>query len=294
MLRFNTSIILIISCLFFSSISFSADKTFVIATTTSLENTGFLDYVNEKFTKMTGITPKVVAKGTGAAIQTARDGNADLIITHDKQREEDFVREGFGEKRIVLMHNDFVLVGPNNDPANVDKSGDIVKAFANIAKYEKTPFVSRGDDSGTHSREQAIWKQSGVKLIKVTKFLDSKDDKNKIKYEQPIGRWYLSVGQGMAKAFAIASEKRAYLLIDRGTYLALSDKYNLKILVEGDKRLLNEYSIIVVSPEKFSHVKYGYARKYADWLASTKNKGMINNYRPKGHQLFYTEADKTP
>ncbi len=244
----------------------AANQFITLATTTSTENSGLLSYLNPLFTKETGIDVRVVAKGTGAALESARNGDADIVMVHSLKDEEKFVADGFGLKRLPLMHNDFILVGPESDPAHV-KGLTITDAFKKLAD-SKLPFVSRGDQSGTHIKELEIWGSVGIK---------------------PEGDWYLSIGQGMSKALIMAGEKTGYTLADRGTFLSMQDKIPLKILSEGAPILANPYSIIVVNPEKHPHVKVDQAKKYAEWLLSEKGQKAIEGFKVAGQTLFFPD-----
>lgn len=275
--------------IFSSSIAFAKEKAIILATTTSTENSGLLDYIHPDFTQKTGIKVKVVAKGTGAALKMAMDGNADIVMAHAKNRELKFVEEGYGIDRHEFMHNDFIIVGPASDPADIYGMTDAASALSKIAKFKKTPFISRGDNSGTHIKEQQLWKNSTADLIEDNQDVMAEGQIKNVKSIRPKGRWYLSVGQGMAKTFGIAYEKNAYTIIDRGTFIALSDKYKLKIMVEGDPKLFNQYSIMAVNPKKYPHVKYKYSKKYIDWILSPSTLKMIANYKIKGEQLFFPE-----
>ncbi len=237
-----------------------------LATTTSTENSGLLAYLNPLFTKETGIDVRVVAKGTGAALESARNGDADIVMVHSLRDEEKFVADGFGLKRLPLMHNDFILVGPESDPARI-KGLTITDAFKKLAD-SKQPFVSRGDNSGTHVKEIEIWESISIK---------------------PEGDWYLSIGQGMSKALIMAGEKTGYTLADRGTFLSMQDKIPLKILSEGAPILANPYSIIVVNPDKHPHVKVDQAKKYAEWLLSEKGQKAIEGFKVAGQTLFFPD-----
>jgi tungstate transport system substrate-binding protein len=246
------------------------EKSITLATTTSTENSGLLDYLNAEFTSKTGIAVKVIARGSGAAIRMARDGNADVLLSHAVELEEKFVKQGYGLARHEVMYNDFIIAGPPEDPAHISALRDAAKAFARIADHGQTNFISRGDGSGTHVAEQKLWRKAGIGI------------------EKP-NSWYLSVGQGMGKTMAIAYEKRGYLLIDRGTYIALSDKYPLKILVEGDKKLFNQYAIIAVNPQKHPHVNHGGAKIYVDWWQSPGTQQRIAAFKVMGQQLFHPQ-----
>ncbi|WP_202707859.1 substrate-binding domain-containing protein [Sporosalibacterium faouarense] len=230
----------------------------ILATTTSTRDSGLLDYILPDFEEKTGIEVKVVAVGTGAALQKGRDGDADVLLVHAKPSEEQFVEEGHGLKRYDVMYNDFVIVGPKEDSANIhaEAANDVVKGFQTIAESEST-FVSRGDDSGTHKKEKSIWENAGI---------------------QPEGSWYLSSGSGMGDTLKIADEKQAYTMTDRATYLNLKDKLNLDILVEKDEMLFNQYGVIPVNPDKNENINNGGAQEFIDWLLSEDIQKMIGEY----------------
>ncbi|MDR2141887.1 MAG: substrate-binding domain-containing protein [Deltaproteobacteria bacterium] len=257
-----------------------ATETIKMSTTTSTQDSGLLDVLLPEFTKDTGIEVQVLAKGTGAAIRDGIDGNVDVIFVHDPEREEKFVADGFGTKRFKVMHNDFVIVGDPSDPAGIKGEKSAAQAFKTIAD-KKTEFISRGDDSGTHAKEVAIWKLSGVPM----------------KDKAPEGAWYLSVGQGMGKTLIMAAEKKAYALSDRGSYIAqkfgAENPTSLEIIVEGDEALFNPYGVIPVNPAKHPQVKIGPATKFAEWLVSAKGQQVIAQYKLKGQQVFYPDAIPT-
>ena len=279
--------------LFFVCQAHAADKVLTMSTTTSTQASGLLDVLLPELSKDTGIKVKVIAKGTGAAIRDGMDGNVDVIFVHAKSREEKFVADGYGTKRYAVMHNDFVVLGPKNDPAGVKGMTDAPAALQKIAAAGAV-FVSRGDDSGTHTKEQGLWKASGVKLDKVSKTIISKGKEKQVSFVAPEGAWYMSIGQGMGKSLTFAEEKQGYILTDRGTYL----KYklgrdaglDLDIVVEGDDSLFNPYGVIPVNPKKFAHVKYDLAKTFAEWLVSAKGQGLIAGYKLLGKQLFYPDA----
>ncbi|MFH1487373.1 MAG: substrate-binding domain-containing protein [Pseudomonadota bacterium] len=266
-----------------------------MSTTTSTQSSGLLDVLLPELEKDTGIQVKVFAKGTGAAIRDGVDGNVDIIFVHAKAREEKFVADGYGAYRLAVMHNDFVILGPASDPAGikgVSKAGD---ALAKIAKAG-AKFVSRGDDSGTHTKEQALWKASGLTMKTTKTEIMDKGKKKSLSFTHPdgLGKWYLSIGQGMGKTLTYAEEKQGYTLTDRGTYLKYKfgrkQGLDLEILCEGDPNLFNPYGIIPVNPKKFPHVKFAAAEKFAKWLVSPKVQGMIAGYKIEGKQAFFPDA----
>lgn len=266
--------------LFFAATMSAQEKVIMMSTTTSTEASGLLDYLLPEFTKESGITVRVMAKGTGAALRDGMDGNADLLFVHDLAREEKFVEEGYGTKRYHVMYNDFILVGPAADPAKVKKSPDVASAMRRIAAA-RAPFVSRGDDSGTHAREKMLWQASGLALSAAG---------------APRGGegWYFSIGQGMGNALIFAEEKQGYLLADRGTYLKFKlgrkQPLKLEVLYEGDDNLKNPYGVIPVNPAKHPHVKFELADTFARWLVSPRGQALIGGYLLHGQPLFFPDA----
>jgi len=273
------------------------DKIIKMSTTTSTQSSGLLDILLPELEKETGIKVKVIAKGTGAAIRDGMDGNVDVIFVHARAREEKFINEGYGTKRYAVMHNDFVILGPAKDPAGIRGMTHAGEAFKKIADSQSV-FVSRGDDSGTHTKEQALWKDSGLPIEKKTDTIVKNGEKRQVNYIHPqgLGVWYLSIGQGMGKTLTFADEKQAYTLADRGTYI----KYKfgrdipieLDVLCEGDAALANPYGVIPVNPQKHPHVNYQLAEEFAKWLVSNRGQTAIANYRLLGKQLFYPDAVK--
>lgn len=241
----------------------------VMASTTSTEQSGLFAHLLPAFKQATGVDVKVVALGTGQALDTGRRGDADVLFVHDQAAEEKFVAEGFGVKRLPVMYNDFVLVGPVNDPAKT-RGKDIVSALQKVANTQ-AGFVSRGDKSGTHAAELRFWKQAGV------------DNK---------GTGYKECGCGMGPALNIASSTGAYVLTDRGTWLNFKNRQDLQVLVEGDKSLFNQYGVMVVNPAKHPHVKADLAQKFVDWVVSPAGQASINGYKIGGEQLFFANATK--
>jgi tungstate transport system substrate-binding protein len=247
------------------------DKSIVVASTTSTQDSGLFGYLLPIAKQKLGITVKVLAQGTGQALDTARRGDADVVFVHARSAELKFLAEGFGVKRYPVMYNDFVLIGPNGDPAGV-KGNDIVAALRTL-KAKAIPFVSRGDRSGTHIAELALWKVAAI---------DIAHDK---------GPWYKEIGQGMGAALNMASASNAYVLSDRGTWLAFKNRGDLAILVEGDKRLFNQYGVMLVNPAKHPHVKQDLGQQFIDWLISPEGQRVIAGYKIDGQQLFYPNAD---
>jgi tungstate transport system substrate-binding protein len=273
------------------------EKILKMSTTTSTQASGLLDVLLPELEKDTGIKVKVIAKGTGAAIRDGMDGNVDVIFVHAKAREEKFVEDGYGTKRYAVMHNDFVILGPADDPAKIKGTANAPEALKKIADSEAL-FISRGDDSGTHTKEQTLWQKTGLQLEKISNTIVKKGKKQEIAFVHPAGseKWYLSIGQGMGKTIMIADEKQAYTLADRGTYI----KYKfgrdvpveLDVLCEGDPMLANPYGIIPINPQKHPHVKYKLAEEFAQWLVSDRGQAVIADYRLLGKQLFYPDAMK--
>ncbi|MBB5761083.1 substrate-binding domain-containing protein [Methylorubrum rhodesianum] len=244
----------------------------VVASTTSTEQSGLFKHILPLFKQKTGIEVKVVALGTGQALDAARRGDADVVLVHDRLAEDKFVAEGSGKNRQDVMYNDFVLIGPKDDPAGIRGTG-VEDAFRKIAAA-KAPFVSRGDRSGTHSAELRSWKESGVDLAAVR------------------GDWYRDVGQGMGPALNTASSLGAYILADRGTWLSFKNRGDLTILVEGDPRLFNPYGVMLVNPDKHPNVKVKEGQAFIDWLVSPEGQKAIADYKINGEQLFFPSAKK--
>jgi tungstate transport system substrate-binding protein len=248
----------------------NADEHIKLATTTSTENSGLLAELLPVFQEKSGIQVDVIAVGTGKAIAHGENGDVDLILVHARSREDAFVDDGFGVNRRDVMHNDFVLLGPADDPAGIKGETDAAEAFKAIAAVEGE-FLSRGDDSGTHSKEKFLWSAAGI---------------------TPGGIWYKETGQGMGSVLTMSSEVQAYTLTDRGTYLAMKDKLELQVLVEGDSRLFNPYGIIAINPEKHSHINYPGAMEFITFLTSPEGQSIINRFKKNGEQLFYPDAVK--
>jgi tungstate transport system substrate-binding protein len=247
------------------------DKSIVVASTTSTQDSGLFDYLLPIFKQKTGIDVKVVAQGTGQALDTARRGDADVVFVHAKSAEEKFLSEGFGVKRHPVMYNDFVLIGPENDPAGV-KGKDIVTALQTI-RAKSVPFISRGDRSGTNIAEIELWKDAGIDIAK---------DKDS---------WYKEIGHGMGAALSTAAALDAYVLSDRGSWLAFKYPGDLALMVEGDKRLFNQYSVMLVNPAKHPNVKKDLGQQFVDWLISEEGQNAIAGYKIKGQQLFFPNAN---
>src|SRR5215813_6884579 len=243
----------------------------VVASTTSTQDSGLFGHILPLFKAKTGITVKVVAQGTGQALDTGRRGDADVVFVHAKPAEEKFLAEGYGVKRFPVMYNDFVLIGPKSDPAGIKGMKDITKALQTI-KEKQASFISRGDRSGTHQAELTLWKDAGIDI------------------EKDKGPWYKSIGQGMGAALNTASSSNSYVLSDRGTWLSFKNRGELIIAVEGDKRLFNQYGVILVNPAKHPHVKKDLGQAFIDWLVSPEGQRAIAGYKINGEQLFYPNA----
>ena len=247
-----------------------AQRAITVASTTSTEQSGLFKHILPKFTGSTGIEVRVVALGTGQALDIGRRGDADVVFVHDKEAEEKFVADGFGVTRQEVMYNDFVVVGPKSDPAGA-VGKDIQAALRRIAAV-KAPFVSRGDRSGTHAAELRFWRDAGLDLAAIK------------------GDWYKEIGQGMGPALNAASAASAYVLSDRGTWLAFKNRGDLTILVEGDQRMFNQYGVVLVNPARHPHVKAADGQSFIDWLVSGEGQKTIAEYRIDGEQLFFPNA----
>jgi len=264
------ALVVLLTCFSFSA---EAQQRYItVASTTSTEQSGLFKHLLPIFERKTGIQVRVVALGTGQALDMGRRGDADVVFVHARPLEEKFVAEGYGIKRSAVMYNDFVLIGPRSDPAKVAGGKDAVQAFRAI--YEaKAPFVSRGDRSGTHFAELELWKAAGTDIAKE---------------KSP---WYRETGSGMGPALNTASGMNAYVLADRGTWLSFKNRGELAIVVEGDRRLFNQYGVILVNPAKHAHVKKEMGQAFIDWLVSREGQQAIADYRIGGEQLFFPNAD---
>ena len=252
--------------------AWSQDRFIVMASTTSTEQSGLFGHLLPLFKQATGVDVRVVAVGTGQALDMARRGDADVVFVHDTAAEEKFVAEGFSVKRWPVMYNDFVVVGPASDPAKI-KGNDIAAALARL-NASAAPFISRGDKSGTHAAELRLWQAAGIDLAKA----------------KPAG--YKECGCGMGPALNMGSSSNAYVLSDRGTWLSFKNRGDLAILVEGDKRLFNQYGVMVVNPAKHPHVKSALAQQFADWVVSAAGQQAIADYKINGQQLFFPNAER--
>ena len=247
--------------------TFAAERFITVASTTSTENSGLFDAILPVFMRETGIAVRVVAVGTGQAIRMAERGDADVLFVHHRPSEERFVASSFGVERHEVMYNDFVLVGPRDDPAGVRQASDVVGALARIAARQ-APFASRGDDSGTNRREKTLWQLAGVDALAAS------------------GGWYRETGSGMGTTLNIASGMGAYTLADRGTWLSFNNKGALEVLAAGDRRLFNPYGVILVNPGRHPHVKEAEGRAFIDWLLSPAGQAAIAAYRIDGEAVF--------
>jgi len=255
----------------FAGAAQAQDKFITVASTTSTEQSGLFKHLLPIFEKKSGIQVRVVAVGTGQALDIGRRGDADVLLVHAKPLEEKFIAEGYGVKRQDVMYNDFVLIGPKSDRARVAGTRDVVAAFRKV-KDAQAPFVSRGDRSGTHFAELEIWKLAGIDIAKEK------------------GPWYRDTGQGMGPALNTAAAMNAYILSDRGTWLSFKNRGELAVAVEGDRRLFNQYGVMLVNPARHPHVKVAMGQAFIDWLLSTEGQQAIGDYKINGQQLFFPNA----
>jgi tungstate transport system substrate-binding protein len=247
------------------------DKSIVVASTTSTQDSGLFGYLLPIFWAKTGIAVKVVAQGTGQALDTARRGDADVVFVHAKSAEEKFLAEGQGVKRFPVMYNDFVIIGPKADPARIAGTKDVAAALKKLKDAQAT-FISRGDRSGTHIAELKLWQDAGIDI------------------EKDKGAWYKSIGQGMGAALNTAQASNGYVLSDRATWINFKNKGDLAIVVEGDKRLFNQYGVMLVNPAKHPNVKQELGQQFIDWLVSPAGQKAIAGYKVNGQQLFFPNA----
>ena len=255
-----------------SQIAIAQEKSIVVSSTTSTEQSGLFGYLLPIFEKKVGIQVKVVAVGTGQALDIGRRGDADVVFVHDKPAEEKFVEEGYSTQRNEVMYNDFVLIGPKADPAKIGGGKDIQAALQKIA-FTQTPFISRGDKSGTHAAELRYWKGAGVEV-------------------SPSSSWYKETGSGMGPALNTASAMNGYILSDRATWLTFKNRGDLVILVQGDPKLFNQYGVMLVNPVKYPQVKKAEGQAFIDWLISKDGQDTIAGYKVGGEQLFFPNAKK--
>ena len=270
--RLLLSSMLVLTCV--TGLPVNAQEKFItVASTTSTEQSGLFGYLLPIYAKKSGVQVRVVALGTGQALDVGRRGDADVLFVHDKPAEEKFVADGFGVGRREVMYNDFVLIGPKSDPAKVAGGTDIVAAFMKI-QVAKAPFVSRGDKSGTHSAELRLWELAGIDPVAGR------------------GTWYRETGSGMGPSLNTASSMNAYLLADRGTWLNFKNRGELAIVVEGDNRLFNQYGVILVNPARHPHVKKDLGQAFIDWILSAEGQKTIADYKIGGEQLFFPNAGR--
>jgi tungstate transport system substrate-binding protein len=251
-----------------------AEQSIRVASTTSTENSGLFAYLLPKFTAASGIEVKVIAVGTGQALRLGKRGDVDVVLVHHRPSEDAFIREGYGIDRRDVMYNDFVIIGPKADPAGIDKNADAAMALRSIAS-KKLPFVSRGDDSGTHRRERSLWAAAGLSPWK------------------SMDGWYRETGSGMGAALNTATAMNAYILSDRATWMHFRNRGSLKILVHGDKRLFNPYGVMIVNPKRHPHVKLSLARTFLDWLTGDQGQRTIAAFRIDGKQVFFPNKTTT-
>ena len=273
----NVAALVAYALLLLASPALAQEKSIVVASTTSTQDSGLFGHILPLVKAATGIEVRVVAQGTGQALDTGRRGDADVLFVHAKAQEEKFVADGFGVKRFPVMYNDFVLIGPKNDPAGIkgmgDKNMSDIAAALQAIKAKAAPFISRGDRSGTHIAELDLWKAAGIDIAK---------DK---------GPWYKEIGQGMGAALNTASASNAYVLADRGTWIAFKNRGELDIVIQGDKRLFNQYGVMLVNPAKHPHVKKELGQAFIDWLVSAAGQKAIADYKIESQQLFFPNAN---
>ena len=257
-------------CLLVAAPIYAQDNTITLSSTTSTQNSGLYDYLLPMFTADTGIEVRVIAVGTGQAIRIAKNGDADVLLVHHRKSENAFVNEGYGTQRFDVMYNDFVLIGPKTETPEITS---LESFFGQAAETGEFTFISRGDDSGTHKKEQELW-------AKFTETLPTDD-------------WYREIGSGMGATLNMAASIDAYTISDRGTWLSFGNKRNLTIKWSGDEVLLNPYGLILVNPERFPHVKADEARIFADWITSERGQQAIGDFRINGKQLFCPDAEKS-
>jgi tungstate transport system substrate-binding protein len=272
---FNRRIILSLALASFASaaVAQTPERFIVVSSTTSTTDSGLFNHILPLFKAKTGIDVRVVSQGTGQALDTGRRGDADVVFVHAKPQEEKFITDGFGVERKPVMYNDFVLIGPKSDPAGIKGASDIVAALKTI-QAKQAPFVSRGDKSGTHAAELSLWKTAGIEG------------------EQLKGAWYREIGQGMGAALNTASALNGYVLSDRATWLNFKNRGELAIVVEGDKRLFNQYGVILVNPAKHAHVKAKDGQAFIDWIVSPEGQKAIGDYKINGEVLFFPNAQQ--
>ncbi|MGN1287742.1 MAG: extracellular solute-binding protein [Bradyrhizobium sp.] len=263
--------LVIAAVLLFAGPAIAQTRSIIVASTTSTEQSGLFGYLLPRFSETSGIAVKVVAVGTGQALDIGRRGDADVVFVHDRVAEDKFLAEGFATRRYDVMYNDFVIVGPKADPAHIAGDEDVADALRKIAAT-KSPFISRGDHSGTHEAELRLWKDAGIDLASAK------------------GQWYREIGQGMGPALNMAAASNAYVLSDRGTWLSFKNRGELAVLTEGDRRLFNQYGVMLVNPAKHPTVKAADGQAFIDWLISPAGQSVIAGYKVGGEQLFFPNA----
>ncbi len=273
MVKLKLAAAILISSAIFAGVPSRAEETIVLASTTSVENSGLLAHILPEFTKESGIAVRVLAQGTGQALATAAHGDADLVLVHDPEAEQQFIAQGHSFDRQQIAWNDFIVVGPRADPAHIAGGHDAVAAFTAVAATG-APFVSRGDKSGTDALEKRLWRAAAINPAQAGG-----------------GSWYRDIGGGMGAALNTAAAMSAYTLSDRGTWLSFGNKDDLTVLVEGDPRLLNRYDVILLDPVKHPEAKQELAHRFAEWLASPEGQAAIGGYKVNGEQLFHPSAD---
>jgi len=265
--------VIFLSLITMSIVNADEDSFITLSSTTSTDNSGLLDYLIPKFKSKTGVDVRVIAVGTGRALLLGERGDADIVLVHHKISEENFVESGFGIDRRDVMYNDYVIVGPKKDPANIKHLKHASDAFKLISKHN-VPFISRGDDSGTHKKELELWKLAGVDA------------------QQYSGDWYREAGAGMGATLNIANGMNAYTMTDRGTWLSFKNRDDLTLLFQNDPPLFNQYGVILVNPEHHDHIKYQEAKLFADWLTSNEGQQAIADFTLEGQQLFFPNAQR--
>jgi tungstate transport system substrate-binding protein len=271
LLRIGALLVSLMTCAAMTCAAFAQQTSITVASTTSTEQSGLFGHLLPRFSAVTGIEVKVVAVGTGLALDIGRRGDADVVFVHDRPAEEKFLAEGSSVRRFDVMYNDFVIVGPKADPAHIAGSKDVTAALHAIAASQSA-FISRGDRSGTHEAELRLWKEAGIDLSAVK------------------GSWYREIGQGMGPALNMASATNAYVLTDRGTWLSFKNRGDLAVLTEGDRRLFNQYGVMLVNPARHSNVKVKEGQAFIDWLVSPSGQKAIADYKVGGEQLFFPNA----
>ena len=271
-LPIKLALAVVVSCVSLT-ISHADEQTIILQSTTSTQNSGLFDFILPRFTKDTGIKVNVVAVGTGQALKNGQNGDGDALLVHAKSAEEEFVSKGYGVKRFDVMYNDFIIVGPNDDPAQAGDSKNAIEALTKIAST-KSVFASRGDDSGTNKKELILWAKVGINVSASS------------------GAWYRETGSGMGATLNVAAGMNAYTLTDRATWIAFKNKQSLRTVYQGDAMLFNQYGIIMVSPKRYSHVKIAATQTFIDWITGSRGQAAIGSYKLDGKQLFFPNANR--